>query len=312
MVLKNKKILVTGGGGFLGSFVVRELIRRGAPKNTITITHSHTSDLRRLPHAIKAVEGKDIVIHLAAVTGGIEFHKNNPGSAIYDNAQMNINILEASRRAGVEKLVSIGSAAVYRKEDPLPYREESFGRSVDLDSFHAPYNFAKLLLLVEGQAYRKQYGMNVVYLVPTNMYGPGDTGKTGYVIPSLIKRILEAKEVSASTLEVWGTGKVTRDFLYVEDAASGIVSALLKYDKPEPINLASGKEVFMKELAETLCRLMKFNGKIVWLTDKPEGDSRRVLDARKAKKEFGIEAKTSLKDGLRKTIEWYKKNVYKK
>ena len=307
MFLKNKKILVTGGNGFVGQSVVRELLRRGAKSRSIFTPRSKEFDLREASDAGKAVKGKNIIIHLAAITGGIEFHRDNPGVALYDNALINLNILEAARKEGAEKFVGLGSAAIYYKNDPLPYHEECFGRNIDLDSLHTPYNFAKLLLLVSGQAYRKQYGINVIYLVPTNMYGPGDTGKTGYVIPSLIKRILEAKEAKKPTLEVWGTGKVTRDFLYVEDAASGIVSALLKYDKPEPVNLASGKEVSMKELAETLCRLMQFNGKIVWLTDKPEGEPRRVLDTTRAKKEFGFLAKTSLEAGLRKTIEWYKK-----
>lgn len=311
MLLKNKKILVTGGHGFVGGFVVRELIKQGVSESFITVPRSKDCDLRKFSDAVKAVKGNDIVIHLAAVTGGIEFHKNNPGVAIYDNALMGINLLEVSRKTGVEKFVSLGSAAIYRKNDSLPYKEESFGKGIDFDSLHTPYNFAKLLLMVQGQAYHKQYGMNVIYLIPTNMYGPGDNGKTGYVIPSLIQRIFEAKEKKSSTLEVWGTGKVTRDFLYVQDAASGIVSALLKYDKPEPVNLASGKETSMKELAETLCRLMQFKGKIVWLTDKPEGDPRRVLDTTRAKKEFGFSPKISLESGLKKTIKWYKKNVYK-
>jgi len=300
--LKNKKILVTGAGGFLGQHIVEKLKSRGVSGKNIRAPRSKEIDLRKKENCEKAVEGVDLVVHAAGVTGGVQFHKEHPAEIFYDNLMMGVELMEAARIKNIEKFIAIGSATEYPDNAPLPYREEDIWLGPPEES-HAPYTTAKRMLLVEGQAYRKQYGMNVIHLLPTNMYGPRELDS--FVIPALIKKIGEAKKNGAESIELWGTGKPTRDFLYVEDAAEGIILALEKYDKPEPANLGSGWEISIRELAEIVSRLMGFNGSVRWDSSKPDGQMRRMLDTSRADREFGFRAATDFETGLKKTIEYH-------
>lgn len=306
MNLKNVKILVTGGNGFLGSNVVKELIADGVPRSNISTPHSSELDLRKWEDCKKAVEGQQLVIHLAAVVGGIGANREHPGKFFYENLMMGVQLMEAARTGGVVKFVAVGTVCAYPKFTPVPFKEDDLWNGYPEET-NAPYGLAKKMLLVQAQAYRAEYGFNAIYLLPVNLYGPGDNfdPKSSHVIPALIKKIHEAKEADSPFVEVWGTGGASREFLYVEDAAKGIVLAAKEYDKPDPVNLGSGTEITIKNLVELIGRLMDYKGEIRWDSSKPDGQPRRMLDVSRAKKEFGFKAKTTFEDGLRRTIDWY-------
>jgi len=310
---ENKRILVTGGAGFLGSHIVENLVqKRGVSESQIVVLRSKNSDLRVYDNCRKAVENADIIIHLAAKVGGIGFNQKHPGTLFYDNIIMGVQLMEAARLAKVGKFVQIGTVCAYPKFTQVPFREEELWNGYPEET-NAPYGIAKKALLVMAQAYRQQYGMNVVYLLPVNLYGPKDNFdlESSHVIPALIRKFVEAAERGEKEVVVWGTGLVSREFLFVEDAAEGIVLAAEKYDKAEPVNLGTGTEITIKDLATLIARLTSFNGQIIWNTSKPDGQPRRCLDTRRAKREFGFEAKTSFIVGLQKTIEWYKQYLLK-
>lgn len=313
MNLESKKILVTGGSGFLGRYVVSKLIKEGASKKTIRIPRSRDYDLRIAKDCDKVLRGVDVVVHLAANVGGIGYNQQKPGKLFYDNAIMGINMIEAARHKGVEKFVQVGSICSYPKFTPVPFKEKDLWSGYP-EQTNAPYGIAKLMLLSMAQSYRSQYGLNTIYLLPVNLYGPGDNfiENTSHVIPALIKKFLEAKTARKHEVVVWGSGKATREFLFVEDAAVGIVLATKKYDKAEPVNIGIGKEISIRDLAKLIKNITGFKGRIVWDRSKPDGQPRRSLDVSKAKKEFGFSAKTKLEEGLKKTIEWYLAKKYRK
>ena len=292
--------MVTGGAGFLGRHIVEELVVRGVRREDISVPRSDTDDLRLIENCERAVKGVDAVIHTAGITGNTEFHKNHPAQIFYDNMVMGVELMEAARKAGVNKFVTIGSATEYPDNAPLPFREESLW-SGSFESIHAPYTIAKKMLLVMAQAYRKQYGFNAVHLLLTNMYGPGDK-LDGMVIPMLIKKVYDAKQKGEKSIEVWGTGRPTRDFIFVKDAAAGVVSVLEKYDGAEPVNIGSGWEISIRELAELIVRIMDFKGELRFDTSRPDGQPRRMLDTSRAEREFGFRALTDFETGLRATI----------
>ncbi len=309
MNLKDKKILVTGGAGFLGSFVVERLIESGVPEKNIFVPRSAERDLRDREDCDRVVRGKDLVIHLAAKVGGIGFNQEKPGELFYDNIVMGVNMIDAAHGAGVKKFVALGTICSYPKFTPVPFREENLWNGYPEET-NAPYGLAKKALLVQAQAYRKQYGMNVVYLLPVNLYGPRDNfdPKSSHVTPALIKKVADAKRKRGDFIDVWGTGRATREFLYVEDAAEGIVRAAENYDGGNPVNLGSGMEISIKNLVELICKLMGYKGAIRWDTTKPDGQPRRLLDVSRAEREFGFRAKTNFEEGLKKTIAWYEEN----
>ncbi len=306
MNLKNKKILVTGGAGFLGSFVVEKLLARGVPKKNISIPRSKDLDLRKWENCIKAVNDRDIVIHLAAVVGGIGYNQKIPGQMFYDNLMMGTQLIEAARQAGIEKFVAIGTICAYPKFTPVPFKEKDLWHGYPEET-NAPYGLAKKMLLVQTQAYRKQYDFNCIYLLPVNLYGPGDNfnPETSHVIPALIKKMADAQKSGKKYIDVWGTGTASREFLYAEDCAEGIILALEKYNKPDPVNLGANREIKIKDLVKLISKLMDFKGGIRWNKTKPDGQPRRMVDATLAKKEFGFKAKTDFEQGLQKTISWY-------
>jgi GDP-L-fucose synthase len=303
----DKRILVTGGAGFLGSFVVEKLMKeKGVNARSIQVPRSKEMNLRKWENCVEAVEGMDVVIHLAAKVGGIGFNKRYPATLFYDNAIMGIQLMEAARQAGVQKFVAIGTVCAYPKYTPVPFREEDLWSGYPEET-NAPYGIAKKILLVQAQAYREQYGFNAIFLLPVNLYGPRDNfdPESSHVIPALIKKMADAKLQDKDEVIVWGTGKASREFLYVEDAAEGILLATEKYDKPDPVNLGVGKEITIKELVDLIAKLTGYEGKIVWDTSKSDGQPRRYLETSRAKKEFGFEAKTDFIDGLKRTIDWY-------
>ena len=303
--LRKKKILVTGGTGFIGQYLVNNLIqKRKVPKENIFAPLFKNYDLRKWGNCQKIVNGQDIVIHLAAVTGDVEFHKLHPGQIFYDNIIMGVQLMETARLAGVKKFVGIGSVTAYPEAAPTPFKEEYFWQGYPA-KIHAPYSFAKKMLLVQGQAYREEYGFNAIHLLLTSVYGPRENPQSGYIVSSIIKKIIEAKKEEREFITAWGTGKPIRDFLFVEDAAEAIVSATEKYNKPDPVNIASGSEVSIKELVNLICKLMDFKGKVLWDTSKPDGQLARNVDISKAKKEFNLTVFTPLEVGLKKTIEWH-------
>jgi GDP-L-fucose synthase len=264
-------------------------------------------DLRKWENCIRAVKDVDIVIHLAARVGGIGFNRRYPGILFYDNIMMGVQMMEAARQEGVEKFVAIGTICAYPKFTPVPFNEDNLWDGYPEET-NAPYGLAKKMLLVQAQAYRQQYGFNAIYLLPVNLYGPGDNfdPESSHVIPALIRKFTDAVENNKKEVEVWGTGKASREFLHVEDAADGILLATERYNKPEPVNIGAGFEITIKDLAELIAELTGFNGEIVWDTTKPDGQPRRCLHVSRAKQEFGFEAKVGLREGLEKTIEWYK------
>jgi len=307
--LRGKKILLTGGNGFLGSFVKKELLKKGVKEKNIFIPDLPKFDLRKKEDCKKVVKGQDIVMHLAAKVGGIGFNQEKPGELFYDNLIMGVQLMEEARKARVKKFVAVGTVCCYPKFTPVPFKEKDLWNGYPEET-NAPYGLAKKMLLVQTQAYRQQYGFNAIFLLSVNLYGPGDSfdPERSHVIPALIKKVADAKRKKQDCIEIWGTGKATREFLYVEDAARGIVLAAEKYNKSEPVNLGSGKEISIKELVKIICRLMNFNGKIKWDKSKPDGQPRRMLDTSRAKKEFDFRAITPFEEGLKKTIKWYEKN----
>jgi GDP-L-fucose synthase len=308
----NKRVLVTGGAGFLGAYVVEKLEKKGCKK--IFIPRSKDYDLVEMD-AVKRLykDAKpDIVIHLAARVGGIGANRSNPGRLFYDNLMMGAQMMEVGRKTGIEKFVAIGTVCAYPKFAPVPFHEEDLWNGYPEET-NAPYGLAKKMLLVQSQAYRGQYGFNAIYLLPTNIYGPRDNfdPESSHVIPALIKKCVDAKHspptsnLQSPTVTVWGTGKPTREFLYVEDAAEGILLATEKYNKSDPVNLGAGFEISIKDLVDLIAELTAFKGKIIWDSTKPDGQPRRMLDVTKAEEEFGFKAETRFEEGLKKTIEWY-------
>lgn len=304
--LKNKRILVTGGAGFLGNFVVQKLLKRGVLKKNISIPRSKDFDLRKWENCQKVVKGHDIVIHLAAKVGGIGYNREIPGQMFYDNLMMGTQLMEAARLAGIKKFVAIGTICAYPKFTPVPFSETSLWNGYPEET-NAPYGLAKKMQLVQAQAYRQQYGFNAIYLLPVNLYGPGDNfnPESSHVIPALIKKVADAQKTGQKYIEVWGTGRASREFLYAEDCAEGIILATEKYNKPEPVNLGATREIKIKDLIKLICKIMNFKGEIRWDKSKPDGQPRRMVDATLAKKEFGFRAKTNFETGLEKTINWY-------
>ena len=306
----SKKILLTGGSGFLGSFVSEELAARGVERKNIRIPRSRELDLRKWESCLKAVEGTDIVIHMAAKVGGIGYNLKYPGELFYDNAVMGIQLMEAARQAGAEKFVAVGTVCAYPKLTPVPFKEENLWDGYPEET-NAPYGVAKKALLVQGEAYRKQYGFNSIYLIPVNLYGPGDhfDAEDAHVIPALILKFYDAKKKGLGKVTAWGTGIPSREFLYVRDAARGIVMAAERYDKSGPVNLGSGEEIGIGELVYMIKELVGYDGEVEWDASRPDGQPRRKLDVSKAKEEFGFEAEVSLMEGLVETIEWFKKKM---
>ena len=305
--LSEKKILITGSNGFLGKHLVKNLLeKRNVSKENLFLPTFEELDLKKLENCQKAVENQDVVIHLAAKVGGIGLNKEIPGEMFYDNAIMGIQLMESARKAGVEKFVALGTICCYPKFTPVPFKETELWNGYPEET-NAPYGLAKKMLLVQSQAYRQQYGFNSIFLMPINLYGPGDNfnERSSHVIPALIKKVVEAKKENKDYIEVWGTGKATRGFLYVEDATEGILLATEKYNKSEAINLGTDMEISIKDLVEMICKLMDFKGEIRWDTTKPDGQPRRCLDVSQAEKEFSFKAKIGFEEGLRKTIEWY-------
>ncbi len=310
---KGKKILVTGGSGFLGGPVVRRLVERGARREDIFIPRSAEHDLRRREACATAVAGHEIVIHLAANAGGIGWNRAHPGALFFDNAAMGIHLIEEARKAGVRKFVQIGTVCAYPFRPPrIPFMEDDLWEGYP-EATNAPYGIAKKMLMVMGQAYRTEYGFSVIYLLPVNLYGPGDhffEPEKSHVIPALIRKFVDARDSGAGQVEVWGSGfykgvPVSREFLYVDDAAEGIVLATEMYDKPDPVNIGAGREIAINDLIELIRRLTGFEGRIVRDLTKPDGQPRRFLDTARAKAEFGFVARTSFEEGLRRTIDWY-------
>jgi len=304
-----KKILVTGGAGFLGSFVAKGLIKaRKVRQGNIKIPRSANMDLRTWENCVKVVKDIDIVIHLAGRGGGIGYNRKYPGLLFYDNIIMNSQLMEAARQEGVEKFVGIGTVCSYPKYAPVPFKEESLWEGYPEET-NAAYGLSKKMMLVQSQAYAQQYGFNSIHLLMVNLYGPRDNFdlESSHVIPALIRKFVDAVQNNQKEVLVWGTGRASREFLYVEDAADAILLATEKYNKPDPVNLGAGKEVTIKELVDLIAKLTGYDGRIIWDTTKPDGQPRRCLDTSKAKREFGFEARTDLEEGLKRTIEWYTK-----
>jgi len=305
----NKRAVVTGGAGFLGSFVVEKLHERGCAK--VVVPRSKEYDLRErepITRLYKEVK-PHIVIHLAAVVGGIEANRANPGRFFYDNAIMGIQLMEKARQFGVEKFVAVGTICAYPKFTPVPFKEENLWNGYPEET-NAPYGLAKKMMLVQAQAYRAQYGFNAIYLLPVNLYGPGDNFEleTSHVIPALIRKCVEAMESENREIILWGDGSPTREFLYVEDAAEGILLAAEQYDGGQPVNLGTGEEISIRDLAHMITAEVGYTGNIIWDTTKPNGQPRRRLDVSRAKQLFGFQAKYHLCDGIPKTVEWFKKH----
>jgi len=304
---QSNRFVVTGGGGFLGSFVVEELRTRGAEH--LFVPRSEDYDLRDHDAILALLSDArpDIIVHLAAVVGGIGANREHPAEFFYDNLMMGTQLFHEAWQAGVKKFVSIGTVCAYPKFTPVPFREDDLWLGYPEET-NAPYGLAKKMLLVQGQAYRQQYGFNSIYLLPTNLYGPRDNfdPASSHVIPALIRKFMEAKDRGDATVTAWGTGSPTREFLYVEDAARGIALATERYDGDEPVNLGSGMEISIKDLTETIAELVGFEGEVVWDDTKPDGQPRRLIDTSRAREAFGLEATTTFREGWQRTIEWYR------
>ena len=305
----DRRVMVTGGGGFLGKAVVARLEASGA--RDIFVPRSRDYDLRTADGIRSALaDGRpDVIIHLAAVVGGIGANRENPGRFFYENAIMGVELMERARLANVDKFVQIGTVCSYPKFTPVPFHEDDLWSGYPEET-NAPYGVAKKMLLVQGQAYRQQYGFDVIHLIPVNLYGPGDNfdPASSHVIPALIKKAVDAREAGEPFIEVWGTGAASREFLYVGDAAEGIVLGAERYDGADPVNLGVGREITIRDLVELIVRLTGYDGDVRWDTTKPDGQPRRALDTSRAREQFGFIAKTSFEDGLRRTIDWYEQH----
>ena len=306
---KDKRVLVTGGSGFLGSFVVEKLGEKGC--QDIFVPHSEEYDLRQLDVIQRLLKDTkpDMIIHLAARVGGIGANRAHPAEFFYDNLMMGVQLMHESWRAGINKFVAIGTVCAYPKFTPVPFKEEDLWDGYPEET-NAPYGLAKKMLLIQAQTYRQQYGFNAIYLLPVNLYGQRDNFdlESSHVIPALIRKCIEAAKRNDDHIVVWGTGKPTREFLYVEDAAEGILLAAERYNGSEPVNLGSGMEISIHDLVHLIARLTGFKGKIVLDSSKPDGQPRRCLNTERAERVFGFRAKTSFEDGLRRTIKWYRKS----
>jgi len=304
--LATKRICVTGGAGFLGTHLIRRLKEHGARE--IFVPRYPEYDLVREADIIRMIDTAkpDIIIHLAAKVGGIGANREKPAEFFYDNLMMGVQLIHQSWLKGVEKFVALGTICAYPKYTPIPFKEEDLWNGYPEET-NAPYGLAKKMLLVQSQAYRAQYGYNSIFLLPVNLYGPGDNFNpaSSHVIPALIRKCLEAKEQNAAEIVAWGDGSPTREFIYVEDAAEGITLATERYNSSEPVNIGSSFEISIKDLTETIARLTGFTGGIRWDTTKPNGQPRRKLDTSRAREAFGFEAKTDFEEGLKRTIEWY-------
>jgi GDP-L-fucose synthase len=301
---KHKRVLVTGGNGFLGTALVRFLRQKGCLD--IAIPRSRTEDLRSLENCKRVVRNMDIAFHLAANVGGIGYNQEKPGELFYDNITMGVHVMEAARQARVEKVIALGTICSYPCYAPAPFREESIWDGYP-EQTNAPYGLAKKMLLVQSQAYRKQYGFNSIVIFPTNLYGPGDKfdPRHSHVIPALIRNIHDAMSSGKDKIVVWGDGSPTREFLYVEDAARALIMAAEAYNRSDPVNIGSGEEISIRDLTSKLSQIMCFRGSIEWDGSKPNGQPRRYVDSTKAFKEFGFKAQVPLSEGLRKTVDWY-------
>jgi GDP-L-fucose synthase len=312
---KHKRVIVTGGAGFLGSFVVEKLKQRGAMdifiprKKDYDLTDRHAIDCL-YEEALKGIDPQNVVvIHLAANVGGIGANREHPAEFFYDNMIMGVELMHQAYKRGVGKFVATGTVCAYPKFTPVPFKEDDLWNGYPEET-NAPYGLAKKMMLVQAQAYRQQYGFNAIFLLPVNLYGPRDNFnlQTSHVIPALIRKGVEASERGDTELPVWGDGSPTREFLYVEDAAEGILTAAEKYDGSDPVNLGSGHEISIKDLSELIVKLTDFEGKLTWQTDKPNGQPRRGLDVSRAQEYFGWRAQVPFEEGVRRTIEWFKAN----
>lgn len=307
--LKMARILITGGNGFLGRNVVKALKAHGA--QTIFTPRSSEYDLRDRDAIVACLQTlrPDVIVHLAAVVGGIGANRANPGLFFYENAIMGIQLMEQARLFGVQKYVQIGTVCSYPKFAPVPFREDDIWDGYPEET-NAPYGVAKKMLLVQGQAYREQYGFNAVHLIPVNLYGPEDNfdEESSHVIPALIRKFIDARDRGAAEVVAWGTGSASREFLYVDDAAEGIALATERYDGAEPVNLGAGREITIRELTETIGRLVGFTGTVRWDSTQPDGQPRRMLDTSRALNSFGFAAKTTFEEGLKRTIEWWEEH----
>ncbi|HEY9617884.1 MAG TPA: GDP-L-fucose synthase [Microcoleaceae cyanobacterium] len=308
--LPGKRILVTGGAGFLGKQVIQQLGMAGADLAKVTVTRSRDYDLRQLDHCQRAVDQQDLVIHLAAHVGGIGLNREKPAELFYDNLMMGTQLIHAAYQAGVQKFICVGTICAYPKFTPVPFQEDDLWNGYPEET-NAPYGIAKKALLVQLQAYRQQYGFDGIYLLPVNLYGPEDNfdPRSSHVIPALIRKVYEAKQRGDQQLLVWGDGSPTREFLYSTDAARGIVMATQFYSHPDPVNLGTGDEISIRDLVLLICELMQFEGEVVWETDQPNGQPRRCLDTARAKATFGFTAQVGFRQGLQKTIAWYANNA---
>lgn len=308
--LTEKRILVTGGAGFLGRQVIDQLVKAGANPDRITVPRSRDYDLRTMTACQQVVQNQDIIIHLAAHVGGIGLNREKPGELFYDNLMMGVQLIHSAYLAGIEKFVCVGTICAYPKFTPVPFKEEDLWNGYPEET-NAPYGVAKKALLVQLQSYRQQYGFNGIFLLPVNLYGPEDNfnPNSSHVIPALVRKVHEAQVKGDRQLYVWGDGSPSREFLYSTDAARGIVLATQHYNDPDPVNLGTGYEIKIRDLIELICELMGFQGELVWETDKPNGQPRRCLDTEKAKQAFGFTAEVDFKQGLKNTIDWYRQHA---